>query len=195
MNRLPRRGLLAALAGLFLLASCAPPPQAVTLPDLRFTELPPLMLQANQIEIRTLAQPGSSDALYPVPPVRAMQNWARDRLRASGQGGPARFTIAAADAVVKDLPLQSGFSATFTDQVSQEYDVAVDASIEILDERGLALRSVRVALARSRTVLQSATAADRERARYELVRDLMADFNARAEQQIAGNFGAYLLSH
>ena len=94
------------------------------------------MLQASQIEVRTRYQPSEADNAFPVSPLRAIQNWARDRLRASGQGGPARFTIADATAKINDLPVQGGISGAFTDQVSQQYDAAVDAALELLDIAG-----------------------------------------------------------
>ena len=53
----------------------------------------------------------------------------------TAKAAPARFTIANASATVKDLPMQGGLSGTFTDQVSQQYDVALDAALEILDTR------------------------------------------------------------
>jgi hypothetical protein len=176
------------------LASCAPPPEAPAFPDLRFTGEPPLLLVASQVEIRTLYQPTDADSAFPVPPVRAMQNWARDRLHANGQGGPARFTIADATATAKNLPVQGGVSGTFTDQVSQQFDVAVDAALELFDTRGVVLRSVRVTASRSASVLQSATANDRARVRYELVRNLMSDFDGQAQARINASFGEYLQS-
>jgi hypothetical protein len=191
-----RRQFLAA--GLWLgsgltLVSCAPPPETPSFPDLRFTDEPPLLLRAAQIEIRTFYQPGDADSAYPVTPLHAVQNWARDRLRANGEGGPARFTIATASGTVKDLPVQGGLSGTFTDQISQQYDVALDAALEILDTRGVAVRSVRVTATRSRGVVQSATANDREEVRYALVRELMTDFDSQAQARIASSFGQYLV--
>jgi hypothetical protein len=189
-----RRHLFAIVASAGLLASCAPPPATPAFPDLRFTGEQPLALQAGQIEIRDQSGP-PGDPSYPVAPVQAMQNWARDRLRANGQGGPARFTINAAVATVKNIPsTQTGVAGSFTDQVSQEYDVAVDGTLEILDNHAMAIRAVHASAARSRTVLQSATPNDRDQARYDLVKALMADFDAQMEQQIRNNFGTYLLS-
>jgi hypothetical protein len=177
----------------FTLASCGPPSQAPEFPDIRFTSEPPLMLQASQVEIRTMYQPGDADNAFPVSPLRAVQNWARDRLRASGQGGPARFTIADAAAKVTDLPVKGGISGTFTDQVSQQYDISLDAALEVLDTTGVVVRSARVTVSRSATVLQSATANDRARTRYTMVRDMMADFDNQAQQRISSGFGQYLL--
>jgi hypothetical protein len=187
------------LSGLYLgsgltLVSCAPPPEAPSFPDIRFTGEPPFMLQASQVEVRTRYQPGDADNAFPVSPLRAIQNWARDRLRASGQGGPARFTIADATAKITDVPVKGGISGTFTDQVSQKYDVAIDAALELLDTTGVVVRSARVTVSRSATVLQSASANDRARTRYNLVRDMMSDFDLQAQARIGGGFGPYLLS-
>jgi hypothetical protein len=179
-------------SGLTLL-SCAPPPEAPSFPDIRFSGEPPFILQASHIEIRTLYQPGDADNAFPVSPLRAIQNWARDRLRASGQGGPARLTIANAMARITNLPVKGGISGTFTDQVSQQYDIAVDAALELLDTTGVAVRSARVTVSRSASVLQSATANDRARVRYNLVRDMMADFDNQAQARISSGFGQYLL--
>lgn len=179
----------------FALASCSPPPPpAPTFPDIRFTGEPAFLLLAAQVEVRTFYQPTDDDSAYPVSPLRALQNWARDRLRASGQGGPARFTIANASATIKDLPIKGGLSGTFTDQVSQQYEAAIDAALEILDATGAAVRSMRVTVSRSRTVLQSATANERSQARYDMVRELMTDFDNQATSRIASNFGNYLIS-
>jgi hypothetical protein len=189
-----RRNLIAVALCSALLASCGPPPMTPNYPDIRFNQTQPFTLNARQIEIRTLYIPTDTDRAYPVPPVQALQNWGRDRLRANGSGTPARFTIGKATALIRDLPIQDGFKANFTDQVSQQYDVAVDATIEILDDHGLAARTVHVTANRSRTALQSATPVQREQIRYEMVRDLMADFDRQAETQLRNNFGTYLLS-
>jgi len=189
-----RRNLL--LAGLCLgLASCGPPPPAAPrFPDIRFTDETPLVIQATRIDIRSLVSPGQFDHDFPVTPQQAMENWARDRLRASGQGSPARFTMLRASATEKNLPTKGGITGTFTDQISQQYDVAVEATLEILDDHGMALRSVHASATLSRTVLQSASPNDRDEARYELVKQVMASFDRQMEAQIRDNFGLYLLS-
>lgn len=189
-----RRNLLLVGLSLGFLASCGPPPEVPTYPDLHFTGQPPLLLDAGPIDIMSLYQPAETDRTFPVPPLQAVQDWARDRLRTSGHGGPARFTIRDASAVVKDLPMKGGVSGTFTDQVSQEYTVAVDVTLEILDTRNVIVRTVHITASRSQSVLQSATPNDRDKARYELVKALMADFDRQIEQQIRDNFGLYLLS-
>lgn len=190
-----RRNLLVAGLSLALLSSCGPPPPLrPTFPDLRFTDKPPLLLDAARIDIRSPVEAGDADRGFPVAPLQAMQNWGRDRLKASGRGNPARFTINTASATAKDLPTKGGVSGTFTDQVSQQYDVAVDATLEILGDHGMALRSVHAAASRSRGVLQSASANDRDQVRYDLVKAVMDDFDQQMEAQLRDNFGLYLLS-
>lgn len=184
------------LAGLCLgLASCGPPPPLEPkFPDIRFSDEAPLTLQAARIDIRSLVQPGPDDQDFPVTPLHAMENWARDRLRPSGTGNLARFTIIKASATEKRLPVKGGIRGTFTDQVSQEYDVAVEATLEILNADGMAVRSVHASASRSRSVLQSATPNDRDKIRYALVKELMQGFDRQMEAQVRNNFGLYLLS-
>jgi len=190
-----RRNFLLASMSLGLLSSCGPPPPPEpAYPDIRFTGAPPLVIEATRIDIRAQDLPGSTDRSFPVSPLQAMQNWARDRLRGSGHGNPARFTIVKASATEKNLPIQGGISGTFTDQVSQQYDVAVVGTLEILDEHGMAVRSVNASSTRSRSVLQSATPTDRDQARYDLVKTVMDDFDQQMQAQIRDNFGMYLLS-
>lgn len=190
-----RRNLLVSGLCLGLLSSCGPPPPLPPkFPDIRFTGAPPLVIDAAQIDIRALDMPSSADRSFPVSPLQAMENWGRDRLKASGHGNMARFTIVKASATETNLPVKGGVSGTFTDQVSQQYDVAVEATVEILDAHGMALRSVHAAASRSQSVLQSATPNDRDQVRYDLVKAVMGDFDQQMEQQIRDNFGLYLLS-
>lgn len=176
-----------------LLASCGPPPELPTYPDIRFTSEAPMELAASQIDIVNESRPTAADSGYPVTPAHAMENWVHDRLQASGRGNPARFVFKTS-ATQKNLPVKGGISGAFTDQASQEYDVTVDATLELLDSHGMTIRSVHVAASRSRTVLQSATPNDRDKARYELVKAVMSAFDQQMEKQIRNNFGLYLLS-
>ena len=187
-----RHRLLTLAAAAFLLASCGPPAMTPNFADIHFTS-GPLALQASQIIIRNQSAT-AGDPGYPVQPVHAMENWANDRLRPNGQGGPARFTINAS-AAVKNIPANtSGISGAVTDQISQQYDVTVDGTLELLDDHQMAIRSVRATAARAMTVLQSSTINDRDQARYDLVKATMTDFDRQIEEQMRNNFGTYLLS-
>ncbi len=187
------RPLVACLA-LGFLAACASPPPQPSFPDIRFTSETPLVLDAASIQIVTRYQPGEAERAFPMPPLRAVQNWAQDRLRAGGHRGIARFTITDASVTEKDLPVQGGLNGAFTNQVSQQYDIALDATLDLLDERGVPIRTVAAAAARSGGAMQSASPNERDQVRYDMVKALMADFDREMTQQIRDNFGLYLLS-
>lgn len=189
-----RRDLLLAGLSLSLLASCGPPPEAPAYPDIRFNNETPIELDASRIDISDQYQPSGNEASFPVTPLQALQNWAHDRLKAGGQGNLALFTIINASATTKDLPVKGGIGNAFTDQLSQEYAVSVDATLSILDAHGMPVRTIHVTASRSHSVLQSASANDRAKARYDLVKALMAAFDQQMGQQIRDNFGLYLLS-
>lgn len=176
-----------------LLASCGPPPELPTYPDIHFTSKTPIELAASQIDIVNKSRQTAASRAYPVTPAHAMENWAHDRLHASGHGNPARF-IFRATATQKKLPVKGGISGAFTDQASEEYDVTVDATLKLLDSHGMTIRSVHVMASRSHAVLQSASPNDRDKARYELVKAVMAAFDRQMQKQIRNNFGLYLLS-
>jgi hypothetical protein len=182
------------LGGLCLgaISGCTPVQQAPNpVADVRFRNEPPLVLRARHIEIHTAYAPTDADLLFPVPPVRAVQNWARDRLRADGEGGFARFTISDAHATIQDLPLQAYTSA---DQFAERYDAHIEAALDFLDERGQLVRGVTIRGAAANAVRESAPAGYREQTRFLLVRDLMSDFDRRAEDQIRLSLAEFVAS-
>jgi hypothetical protein len=191
MNR--RDFLLATLA----LAACeSGPPPRPTFPDIRFTDKPPLRIDARAIDIerqfRSTLQAPYVEHLFPVPPERAMENWARDRLQATGTTRRVRVRII--DAAVKETRLEPtpGVRGAFTTDQAERYDATAEMTLDLMGERGFAERSVAVKASRSRTVPEDITPNERERVWYELTQLLMADLDAELERQIRANFGFYL---
>jgi len=191
---LSRRSLLVSGISLVTVASCGPPTNQPRFPDIRFIDDRTILLQASRVEIRTSYRESDIDRGWPVPPVQAVQNWARDRLRASGVGSVAQFTIIDASAVEKNLPVKGGISGALTDQVSQEYDVSLEATLNIVDDHGMVIRGARATAMRSNGVRQSASPNERDQVRYDLVKALMADFDQQMDSQIRDNFGPYLIA-
>jgi hypothetical protein len=190
------RRLVLALAVLAL-AGCQTPPPRPTFPDLRFNNAPPLLIDVAAIDIRNDDQPTFRpprvEHLFPVPPARAAENWARDRLKAVGSTGRARFTIKKAEVIEVELKKKSeGIRGAFTKEPAQRYDATLGATLDVLDERGLAVRTVTVETSRSVEVLEGATPNEREETWYGMTKALMADFGGRMESEIRNNFGRYL---
>lgn len=103
-----------ALALPLLAAACAyneaPPPGRQAFLPLRYDYLPPLDLNVASIEIVSnfIPAPGGPAALSPVSPVEALEQMARDRLRAAGSSGKAVFVVDDASIV----PVPGGLSGT-----------------------------------------------------------------------------------
>jgi len=185
----------ALAAGLALLAGCASPPPRPAFADLRFTAEPPIRLDVAAIDLRsdykTPFHPPNVEHLFPVTPEHAAENWAHDRLQPAGGHGRAVFILRKASAIETDLPKTEGITSTFTTQASQRYDLALEASVQIIDEHGLALRAANVTIARSQSVLEDITPNERDQVWYDMTKAAMADFDAQMLNEIRNNFGLY----
>jgi hypothetical protein len=190
------RFILVTLALAGALSACESPPPRPTFPDIRFTGEPPIRLAVGAVDISSDFKPSFQsphvEHLFPVPPQRAMENWAHDRLVAAGGTPRARFTIQDASVVEVELKKKDeGLTGAFTDQPAQRYDATVAATLQIVDDHGLAVRTVSVKASRSQAVLESITPNDREKTWYEMTKGLMADFDQQMSREISGHFGGY----
>lgn len=190
------RLLIVAFACLGFLASCETSPPPPVFADIRFTGLPPIALDVASIEVRAEFQPQfrppDVEHLFPVSPERAVETWARDRLRAVGQQGTARFTVLDASVVETELPRTGGVRGEFTTQATERYDASLAGRLEILDARGFPVRTANVKVARTQSVLEGTTPNQRDQIWYDMTRALTTDFNEQMEAQIRGNFGYYV---
>lgn len=185
---------LVALAG--ALASCTSPPPAPTFPDIHFTGEAPIKLAVSNVAVQSDFRPSYQaphvEHLFPVPPQHAMENWARDRLVAAGGNATARFVIENASVVEVQLKkTNEGITGAFTKEPAQRYDATLAARLDILDMRGMPVRSVEVKVTRSQSVLEGITPNDREKAWYAMTQGLMQDFDQQMSTQISAHFGGY----
>ncbi|MCC7016561.1 MAG: hypothetical protein IT564_05105, partial [Rhodospirillales bacterium] len=124
-------GLVVAALGLAVLAGCETQVPAQKLPDLTFAHLPPLQLAVQRVELNsrfapTLRAP-NVEHTFPVPPARALEQWANQRLKAVGGNAQARFTILDASVTETKLPRDTSMRGYFTKQQSERYDAKVEA--------------------------------------------------------------------
>ncbi|HUZ71392.1 MAG TPA: hypothetical protein VMU87_00275 [Stellaceae bacterium] len=200
---MPRRLLpLLLCAGLLALAAgCSNAPPRPNFPELSFTAEPPIRLDVVRIDVRNDYQPPfrapNVDHLFPVPPMRAADDWARDRLKATqpiGTGGLELlgvFTLKNASVTETDLPQQTGITSMFTTQPGKRYDLTLQATVQITDAQGIPLRSASVTVKRSQTQPDGITPNDRDRAWYAMTKTAMAAFDRQMEAEIRNNFGIY----
>jgi hypothetical protein len=189
------RPLLLAFALGGVLAACHTPPPRPTYPDIRFTGETPIRLAVGAVDVRSDYKPTFQsphvDHLFPVAPARAAENWAHDRLQAGGGAARARFTILDASVIETELPKKEGISAAFTKEASERYDATLAAKLEIVDERGLALRTVTAKVTRSQSVLEGITPNERDQSWYDMTKALAADFDQQMAAQVSANFAGY----
>ena len=187
---------LAALFGLGLLSACSSPPSP-QYSDIRFNGVPAMKLDASAIDVREpYSPPGKApnvDHLFPVTPLHALESWAHDRLAPAGNASRAVFTILDASVVEVDLPRKTGFfSTTFTTQESERYDMKLVARLDLLDAKGLVVRTASVTGIRSQSVTDDISPNKRDQVWYDMLKAAMTDFDKQMESEIRGNFGVYL---
>ena len=189
---------LAAVFGLGLLSACSSAPPAPQFADIRFNDQPALKLDASAIDVHKDFVPAgkapSVDYLFPVMPLHALESWAHDRLAPAGSASQAVFTILDASVVEVDLPRKTGFFATtFTTQESERYDMRLVARLDLIDARGLVVRTVGVTAIRSQSITDDTSPNKRDQIWYDMLKAAMTDFNRQMESEIRQNFGAYLV--
>jgi hypothetical protein len=197
-----RSALAPALAALTLIAAllgaCERDAARPVFPDIRFTDRPPIRLDAASVEVVDQFRPSFKEPnvehLFPVTPAQAAGNWARDRLQATNPGAPrrVRFTIIDASVRETELPRTQGLRGAFTKDQAERYDASAEVQVDIMGPRGFAERTVSAKASRSQTVPEGITPNQREQAWYDLTRALMADLDRQLEQEIRANFNYYV---
>jgi hypothetical protein len=192
-----RRSLLLSPLALAVLAGCSSTPQRPTFIDIRFTDRPRLRIYCAAIDVvddfRPTLQDPHVEHLFPVTPEHALENWAHDRLIASGTDRRLRFRIIDASVRETHLPKKTeGIRGAFTTEQTERYDASVEVAVDLLDSRGFSERQVSAKVARSTTTAEDVTPNQRDQAWYDLTRALMADFDAEMERQLRANLTFYV---
>ncbi|MBI4184650.1 MAG: hypothetical protein HY521_11715 [Proteobacteria bacterium] len=188
--------VLAALAAALAACETVPPPR--TLPELSFAHLPPIRLAVARLEIDDRYQPPFKEPnvehRLATPPARAAASWARDRLRADGADGVARFVISRAAVVETHLPTRGGIVGVFTRDQGERYDADLEVMLEILSERGTRLGFINAHASRSRTVEEGISLAERERVWFEMTAALVQDLDGELGRQIRTHLGDFVVT-
>lgn len=192
-----RRVLLSALVLLFAAAPFGGAFAQAGFPALRFNGQPPFRLAVGSIQIVNRdpfpGGPPRIDNRFPIPPARALETWAHDRLVAVG--GPDRLIVTIVRARALDTPLRmdaGSLSSAETDQQSDRFDVEAELRLDIVDPRGVSVANVRAVATRYQTVLESTTPEQIDDIWYEMVRAVMAQLAPRLDGEIRAHWAAYL---
>jgi hypothetical protein len=179
-----------------LLAGCAATPPPPVLPELSFAHLPRIGLDVATIDVRQVYQPPLRaphvEHQMPLQPALAAERWARDRLRAAGAAGSARFSVLEASVIAVPLETQSGLRGLFTAEQSERYEAKLSVLLEVLSPGGQPLAQAEARTSRVRTLGEKLTINQRHRAEFEMVEALMADLNVEMERQIRRHMERYV---
>ncbi len=196
-----RRNLLAlaALLAPLALAACETPPSAKSAPTMSFAHQAPFNLAVAQIDVTSsykspLKEPNVEHLMSPVPsPEAAARIWAKDRLKAAGNGDfRAEMRILNAPVIETSLKTDKGFSGMFKKEQSARYDAALAVEIVIRDGRGMAVASAEAKATRSQTVGEEVSLNQRDQIWFEMIEALMKDINIRLEDNIRTYMASYL---
>ena len=194
MSVVPR--LLTILVLATAAGGCDSTVQRRAFPEVTFSHLPTISLDVASIEVvRLFEAPLKAPHVeheMPVPPMKAVDRWIADRLKAAGTGGHARITIRDASVVEGKVKPLGGIRGAFTTEQSERYDANVEIEIEAVDGRGLRAASAVANAKRSQTIAEDATLKQRETLWFELTETLMRDFDRTFEAQIRKHLTAFL---
>ncbi len=182
---------LAALA----LAACQEAPQTQVYPPITFSDQLPYRLNVAEVRMEDARQTTASnmEGQLPVTPYNALSQWVRDRLQTAGSTGIMVITVE--DAMVRETPLAKtdGVKGFFTDDQDARYDGRVAVTLKLYDGVDtMAKAQANVVVARSRTINEKATLAQREKFYYELVEDVMRQFDREADARIRQYFSNHM---
>lgn len=182
------RKLIPGLSLLLFAAACSPAAPPEKFPEITFQHMQPINLNVARIEYAPRYKPPVAAPNvghdFPVPPVRAAENWIRDRLRATGASGVATVRINSAVATENKLKVEKGLTGLFTTDQAWRYEVVIDVTITAVDPNRQTKANAQAVARRSRTVPEDISLADREAVWFDITDKAMADFNSTFELQI-----------
>jgi len=151
------------------------------LPDITFKHLAPVQLNVAKIEIVDQSSAGMAgehvEHLFPTSPKKAISNWVRDRLNANGTSGLARVTINDASALEEKLKKKTGIKGVFTNDQSERYTTNIDLRLDLFDDSSNLVGYSSAKASRYTTLAEDMSLLEREKAWFELVEKMMADFD------------------
>jgi hypothetical protein len=191
---LPLSFLLLLAGG--LITSCDTPPHREPFPQLTYQHLAPINLDVARIVIQDAYQPPMTaphvDQDFPTPPATAARQWAKDRLKAVGSDGVAKFTILDGSAVDVPLPRTTGISGMLTQDQSDRYDVKLTVRLEVENRMGNHSGAITAGAQRSESVAEDMTLNEREKLWFEMTDELMKQLNAELEKQIGSHLKEFV---
>lgn len=197
MKLLSINGLRTLVAGaaLALMAACTSAPVA-TYPDVTWRHLPSIVFAAGPIDKVAAwnnAPDGSIASDLPFSMGQMAMNWPDDRIQTAGTSDMLRYSVTEASITSNALKTTKGIKGVFTNDQSDKIDLKVAAKLELLDANGVQKGEVSAMAERSRTLSESMSVSEREKAIYDETAAVLMDLDRELERQINSNLGRFLL--
>jgi hypothetical protein len=189
--------MLAAVAVMSVAACASSAPPMESLPPMSFADGQPFVLNVARIEIVSQFQTPSTaphiELQVPVSPENAIRRWVQDRLQPRGTTGTLRVVIKNASATETALPQSDSGANVFGNQPQTKVDVAVDVSLEILDDRQMVTAEVSAQAARAETLITDLKLNARDRILYNMVREVVRAMGDQLTPRIGTTFHNQLI--
>jgi hypothetical protein len=158
---------------------------------LDFTAKDPITLDVASIEVESeyvapMKDP-NVDHLITITPSDAVRLWASQRLKAGGSQGRARVVIRDASVKEKELERTTGIKGWFTKDQSEQYDGRIQVDILVEGTARGFTGSASATVARSTSVPEDVSLAERDKTMLTLVRELATDLDSQLEPAIKAN--------
>jgi hypothetical protein len=180
-----------------MLAGCASSvPPAPTFPELSFSQQPSFRFNVARAEIlmnyHSNSQAPHIEYDMPVSPENAIRRWVRDRVSPVGTMGTMRIVVTNASATETPLKTDQSVAGLFTKQQAAQIDMAVNVSIQMLDDHQFVIAEASAQATRSRTLPEGITLNERDQILYDMVKDMMAEFDTAISPKIQDTLGRWL---
>jgi hypothetical protein len=188
-----RTAAIVFLSALFL-ASCTSD-TAQTVPDLNYTNVPPISLNVAKIEVRDdyvpPMRPPNVDHLFRQPPDVTVRDLLDHALIPSGGPKTLRVIIEDASVIDRKLPDGGGVLDAITPRPSDRYDAHMALRFELFDPAApdIITGHASVIAQRSTTLMNNFSPADRDRAAFNLTESLMRDVQDGLRTTVRNTFG------
>jgi len=188
----PARRRILAMAvtacAVLAVAGCETPVNVQNLPDITFAHLAPIAMNVASVQVENRFSPPLAlphvEHRVPVAPAKALTQWAKDRIKPVGASGIAKLIIEDASVTETKLKRDDSLKGTFTKQQSHRYDLAVRASLVIIDAAGAERGVSEARSSRSITVREDLSLNDWEKTLFETTDHLLTDFNTEMESNV-----------
>lgn len=178
------KSLLMIAVATIALGACAPTVKNTAPADLSFTQLQPLQISVNNVQIINQAQPSGNPR---VQPGAALERYASRRLHATGGDGTLNFIIQQASLSSQEGELAGNWTDAFQLSKPMEYTITMKVGLTLTGRTARPDVKSAFTLERKKTLPAGASLADRDRELNKLIEAMVRDTDPAVQRGLADN--------